>query len=64
MTNLLQLVCRQRGCALKPARIMPRLCPVCKNPLLMEDQAEVTQGSPEPEIDTLPSESDPPLDDR
>jgi len=41
---MIQLICRQRGCSLGAAEVVPILCPVCGNPLLSEDHAEVSHA--------------------
>lgn len=37
---MFKLTCRQRGCALDPAEVVPELCPQCGHPLLPEDQTD------------------------
>lgn len=34
---LLNIVCRQRGCTIPAASEVPTLCPVCNNPIIVED---------------------------
>lgn len=41
---MFQLICRQRGCSLRQARLVPLLCPVCNNPLVQDDQEEVSHA--------------------